>query len=109
MAILISPLPHRVSLVVSSECLYRRMLYLHQRHVVVDCVMLCRIDVKKAFRQIPADPLHAAKFGYVFGEFAVVALFLKFVWRNSSGCWDVVASSLENAYNQTSFPRDGGV
>ena len=64
--------------------------------------MLCRIDVKEAFRQIAVDPLHTAKFGYIFGEYAVVDLFLQFGWRSSPGYWDLVASTLEHAYNQTS-------
>ena len=61
----------------------RRIMYLRQCHGVIDRVMLCRIDVKDAFRQIPVDPLHAAKFGYVFDEYAVVDLFLQFRWRSS--------------------------
>ena len=65
----------------------RRLLYLHQRHDVVARVMLCRIDVKDAFRQIPVDPLHAAKFGYAFDEYAVMDLFLQFGWRSSPGFW----------------------
>ena len=77
----------------------RRIPYLRQRHGVVARVMLCRIDVKDSFRQIPVDPLHAAKFGYVFDEYAVVDLFLQFGWRSSPGYWDLVASSLEHAHN----------
>ena len=60
-------------------------MYLRQRHGVFACVMLCRINVKDAFRQIPVDPLHAAKFGYVFDKYAVVVLFLKIGWCSSSG------------------------
>ena len=50
----------------------RRILYLRQRRGVVALVMLCCIDVKDTFHQIPVDPLHAAKFSYVFDEYAVV-------------------------------------
>ena len=57
----------------------RRIMYLHQRHGVVGRVLLCCIDVKDASRQIPVDPLHTAKFGYIFDEYAVVNLFLQFV------------------------------
>ena len=78
-------------------------MYLRQRHGVVARVMLCRIDVKDAFRQIPVDPLHAAKFGYIFDEYAVENLFLQFGWRSSPGFRDLVTSSLEHAHNQTSF------
>ena len=55
------------------------------------------------FRQIPADLLHAAKFGCVFGEYAVVDLFLQFGWLSSPRYWDLKPSSLEHAHNQTSF------
>ena len=107
------------------------ILYLRQRHGVVARVMLCRIDVKDAFHQIPVDPLHAAKIGYVFYEHALVDLFLQFEWRSSPGFaakfshvfdeyaavdlflqfwwrsspsfWELAASSLEHAHNQTSF------
>ena len=66
-----------------------RILYLRQRHGVVARVMLCRIDVQAAFRQIPGAPLHA-RFGYVFDEYAVVNLFLQFGWRTSPGYWDLI-------------------
>ena len=85
------------------EDVCRRIMCLCQCHGVVACVMLCRIDVKDAFRQIPVDPLHAAKFGYVFDEYAVVDLLLQFEWRSSSDCWDLVVSSLEHAHYPTSF------
>ena len=65
--------------------------------------MLCRFDVKDALRQILVDPLHAASFGYVFDEYAVVDLFLRFRWRISPGYWNLVALSVEHANNQTSF------
>ena len=48
------------------EDVCRWILYLRQRHGVVAHVMLCRIDVKDAFRQIVVDPLHAAKFEVTF-------------------------------------------
>ena len=67
----------------------RRIPYLRQHHDVVACVMLCRIDVKDAFRQIPVDPLHTPKFDYVFDEYAVVDLFRLFGWRSSPGRWSM--------------------
>ena len=81
----------------------RRVPYLRQRHGVVARVMLCRIDIKDAFHKIPVDPLYAATFGYVFDEYAVVDVFLQFEGRSSPGYWDLVASSLEHAHNQTGF------
>ena len=80
-----------------------RMIYLRQDHGVVAWVMVCRIDRKDALHQISVDPLHAAKFGYDFDEYAALDLFLHFGWRSSPDYWDLVASSLEHAHNQTSF------
>ena len=62
-----------------------RTLYLRQRHGGVVRVMLCRLDVKDAFRQIPVDPMYAIKLGYAFGEYALVNLFLRFGWCGSPG------------------------
>lgn len=86
----------------------RRVLYLRQRHGAVARVMLCRIDVKDAFRQIPVDPQHAANFGFVLDGFVVVDLRLQFGWRNSPGFWGLAASALEHSHNQTTF-RDASV
>ena len=78
---------------------FRCILSLRQRHGVVARVMLGRIVVKDALRQIPVDPLHVARFGCVFDEYAVVDLFLHFGWRSSPGYWDLVASLLDHAHN----------
>ena len=59
--------------------------------------------MRRAIRLPRVDPLHAAKFDYVFDEYAVVDLFLQLEWRSSPRFWDLVASSLEHAHNQTSF------
>ena len=40
-----------------------------------------RVDIKDAFRQIPVDPLHAAKHGDVSSEYVVVDLFRQFEGR----------------------------
>ena len=72
-----------MSLVTVFGDVYRRIMHLCQRHGVVARVMLCCIDVKDAFRQIPIDPLYAAKFGNIFDEYAIVNLFLQFGWRST--------------------------
>ena len=64
-----------------------------------------RADIKDAFRQIPVDPLHAAKHGDVFGEYVVVDLFRKFEGRCSPGFSDLVATHLDYARNQTGFQQ----
>ena len=93
--------PFELGHVFANVC--RRILYLRQRLGVVARVVLCRIDVKDAVRQIPVDPLHDAKFGYAFDEYAVMDLFLQFGWRSSPGFLDVVVSSLEHAHDQKSL------
>ena len=40
----------------------RRILYIRQRHGGISPVMLCRIDVKDAFRMIPVHPLNLVTF-----------------------------------------------
>ena len=94
-------LPCDLTYVFEDVC--RRIPYLRQHHGSIARVMLCCSDIKDVFRQIPVDRLHAAKFGYGFGGYAVVDLCLQFEWHSSPGCWDLVASSLEHVHNQTSF------
>ena len=66
--------PSELGLVFGDVC--RRLLCLCQRYGAVALVVLYRFVVKDAFRQIPVDPLHVARFGYVFGEYAVVEFIL---------------------------------
>ena len=65
--------------------------------------MVCRIDVKDPFRQIPVDSPYTGKFVYVLDEYAVVDLLLQFGWPSSPCYRDLVASSLEYARNQTVY------
>ena len=51
-----------------------------------------RVDIKDTFRQIPVDPLDAAKLGDVYGEYVVVDLFRQFEGRRSPGFSDLVAT-----------------
>lgn len=59
----------------------RRVLYLHQLHRRVARIMLCRIDVKSAFRQVLVDPKRAAAFRCVVGDYPAMDLSLQFGWR----------------------------
>ena len=77
----------------------RRILYLCQRHGAVSRSIVGRIDTKCAFHQIPVDPLHAAKVGNAFGEYAIVDVFLQFGWLSLTSYWDLVASLLEHAHS----------
>ena len=58
-----------------------RVLYLRQKHGPGARIVSSHIDVKEAYRQIPADPEGAPVFGYRTGNLAVVDLRLQFGWR----------------------------
>ena len=62
-----------------------RVLFLRQTHGRSARIVLCRVDVKEAFRQVLVDPVGASVFGYVTGGRVVVDLRLQFGWRNSPG------------------------
>ena len=64
-------------------------------------ILLQKMDVKSAFRQIPVDPAGAPAFAYVVGEFLVVDLRLQFGWRGSPGWWGLVASAIEHVHRRT--------
>ena len=57
-----------------------RVLFLRQTHGRSARIVLCRVDVKEAFRQVLVDPVGASLFGYVTGGRVVVDLQLQFGW-----------------------------
>ena len=61
--------------------------FLRQTHGCSARIVLCRVHVKKALRQVLVDPVGASVFGYVTGGRVVVDLRLQFGWRNSPGYW----------------------
>ena len=80
-----------------------RLLFLRQTHDRSARIVLCRVDVKEAFRQVLVDPVGASVFGYVTGGRVVVDLRLQFGWRNSPGYWGLLASALEHARTRSTF------
>ena len=80
-----------------------RVMFLRQTHGSSARILLCRVDVKDAFRQASVDPAGAPAFGYVFGDRVVVDLRLQFGWRNSPGFWGLMASALEHAHTHSMF------
>lgn len=66
-------------------------------------ILICRIDVKEAFRQIPVDPSRASVFGYTLGDHAIVDLRCQFGWRSSPGFWSLFSSALEHSHTHTTF------
>lgn len=80
----------------------RPILYSRHHHGVTVSVILCRIRVKPAFRQVPKDPSHAT-LGCVCDFHVIVESFLLFEWRSSPGFAELVASVLDHAQSHTSF------
>ena len=66
-------------------------------------MMLSKMDVKDAFRQVAVEWDGCTKFGYVFGDFVVVDTRLVFGWRNSPGFYCLLAGAIEHAQGSTSF------
>ena len=66
-------------------------------------IMLSKIDVKDAFRQMAVEWDDCTKFGYVFGDFVVVDRRLVFGWRNSPGFYCLLAGAIEHAHGSASF------
>ena len=60
-------------------------------------ILIQKMDVKNAFREIPVDPDGARVFGYVLGEFLFVDLRLQFGWRGSPGWWGVISAAMKHA------------
>ena len=71
------------------------MLFLRRTYGRSARIVLCRMDVKEAFRQVLVDPVGASVFGYVTGGRVVVDLRLQLGWRNSPGYWGLLASALD--------------
>ena len=80
-----------------------RILFLRQLHGEDVEIMLCRVDVRKAFRQVLVDPSKASVFGYVMGDVVVVDLRCQFGWRSSPGFLSLFSSALEHSHTHTTF------
>ena len=80
-----------------------RVMFLRQTQSNSARILLCRVDVKDAFRQVLVDASVAPVFGYVFGDRVVVDLPLKFGLRNSPGFWGLMASALKHAHTHSTF------
>ena len=70
-------------------------------------IMLSKMDVKDAFRQVAVEWDGCTKFRCAFGDFVVVDRRLVFGWRNSPGFCCLLAGANEHAHGSTSF--DGAV
>lgn len=80
-----------------------RIMYLRQRFGQCAHIVLSKVDVKDAFRQIRVEPAGAPAFGYRVEDTVLVDLRLQFGWRSSPGFWGLAAAALEHSHNHTSF------
>ena len=85
-----------------------RILYLRRKFGTDARIVLSKMDVANAFRQVPVEFGRSPTFSYVFGNMVVVDRRLQFGWRNSPGFWCLFASALEHAHVNTTF-RDAVV
>ena len=80
-----------------------RILFLRRTLAPHTHIMLSKMDVKDAFRQVAVEWDGCTKFGYVLGDFVVVDRRLVFGWRNSPGLYCLLAGAIEHAHGSTSF------
>ena len=80
-----------------------RILFLRRTLAPHTHIMLSKMDVKDAFRQVAVEWDGCTKFGYVLGDFVVVDRRLVFGWRNSPGFYCLLAGAIEHAQGSTSF------
>ena len=64
---------------------FERVLFLRQLLGPTARIVLCRVDVKDAYRQVLVDPVGAPAFAFAMGKYVVVDLRLQFGWRHSPG------------------------
>lgn len=65
------------------------------------CILVQKMGVKSAFRQVGVDPAGAANFGSIFRNFVVIDLRLQFRWRDSPGWSGLLGSAAEHAQKGT--------
>ena len=80
-----------------------RILFLRRTLAPHTHIMLSKMDVKDAFRQVAVEWDGCTKFGYVLGDFVVVDRRLVFGWRNSPGFYCLLVGPIEHAHGSTSF------
>ena len=84
-----------------------RILYLRRRFGPRARIVLSKIDVTEAFRQVSVQWAGAPVFGYVIRELVVADRRLQFGWRGWPGVFGLFSAALEHAHRHTSY--DGAV
>lgn len=85
-----------------------RILFLRQKFGPQARIVISKMDVAEAFRQVAVCWAGAPVFGYVFRDWVVVDRRLQFGWRNSPGFFCLFSSALQHSHSETS-PRDAVV
>ena len=80
-----------------------RILYLRRRFGPHARIVLSKIDVTEAFRQVSVQWAGAPVFGYGFREWIVADRRLQFGWRSSPGFFCLFSAALEHAHRHTSY------
>ena len=80
-----------------------RILILRRRFGPRARIVLSKLDVTEAFRQVRVQWAGAPVFGYVFRDFVVADRRLQFGWRSSPGFFCLSSAALEHAHRHTSY------
>ena len=80
-----------------------RILYLRRRLGPGARIVLSKIDVSEAFRQVSVQWAGAPVFGYSFREWVVADRRLQFGWRSSPGFFCLFSAVLGHAHRHTSY------
>ena len=84
-----------------------RILGLRAKFGTQKRILLQKMDVKSAFRQVGIAPGGAAAFAYRLDKLIFVDLRLQFGWRGSPGWWGVVAGAIQAAHRATTWESAG--
>ena len=80
-----------------------RIFFLRRRFGPRTRIVLSKMDVTEAFRQVRVQWTGAPVFGYVFRDFVVADRRLQFGWRSSPGFFCLFSAALEHAHRHTSY------
>lgn len=80
-----------------------RVLFLRKTFGTGVRIVLSKIDMTDAFRQVPVCGRDSPVFGYSFGKWVIVDRRLEFGWTNSPGNFCLLTSAIEHAHLHTKF------
>ena len=80
-----------------------RILYLRRRFGPRARIVLSKIDVTEAFRQVSVQWAGAPVFGYVFRDLVVADRRLQFGWCSSPGVFCLFSAALKHTHRHTSY------